>query len=325
MAVRHQEIDPELVEALSVMPKASNGKLMDLSDIPTLQRDMQELAATMAAAFPPDDRVKIRTLWISRHDDTNLAIRLFEPAGADEELPALLWCHPGGQVMGSAEGDDQYLAALSLSLHCAVAAVDYRLAPQHPAPSGAEDVLLSYHHLTNMRPDPRLGRVGIAGASGGGAVAASAALMIRDRGLVEPCLLSLSYPMLDDRNETASSHEIVDIGIWDRHENELAWAAVLGSRVGSEDVDGYSAAGRATDLSGLPPSFVAVGQLDLFRDEDLEFARRLIAAGVPTDLHLYSSAFHAFDRFAPGSQITASFKQTWHAFLRRHLHDEPSV
>lgn len=320
MAVRSPVVDPELVEALALLPKASNGKLMDLSDIPALQRDMDELAATMATAFPPDERVEIRTLQVSRDDGTSLAVRLFEPDCADQEHPALLWCHPGGQVMGGAEGDDQYLAALSLTLECVVAAVDYRLAPQYPAPSGAEDVLLSYHHLIDRRTDLRLGRVGIAGASGGGAVAASAALMIRDSGFVEPSLLSLSCPMLDDRNETASSHEIVDIGIWDRQENEYAWAAVLGSRVGSDEVDPYSAAGRATDLSGLPPSFVAVGQYDLFRDEDLDFARRLISAGVPTDLHLYSGAFHAFDRFAPNSQITASFEQTWHAFLRRHLH-----
>src|SRR5690606_20146413 len=120
-------------------------------------------------------------------------------------------------------------------------------------------------------------RVGLAGASGGGAPATAAALMARDRGDRPPRLLSLNYPMLDDRNETPSSHEIVDLGVYDRRENLYAWAAVLGDRAGAPDVHPYSAPGRATDVAGLPDTFLAVAQYDVFRDENIDFARRLIA------------------------------------------------
>lgn len=144
--------------------------------------------------------------------------------------------------------------------------------------------------------------------------------MIRDRGIQPPCLLALSYAMLDDRNETPSSHEILDIGIWDREENELAWKAVLGDRVGAPDLSPYCAPGRATDLLGLPRAFIGVGQLDVFRDENIDFARKLIAADVPVDLHVYGTAYHSFDLMAPGTQLARDFTGTWHAFLRRELH-----
>ncbi|MYX56094.1 alpha/beta hydrolase fold domain-containing protein, partial [Streptomyces sp. SID8382] len=159
-----------------------------------------------------------------------------------------------------------------------------------------------------------------AGASGGGAPATATALMLRDRGDRRPRLLSLNYPMLDDRNETPSSHEIVDLGIYDRRENTYAWAAVLGDRAGAPDVHPYSAPGRATDVTGLPDTFIAVAQYDVFRDENIDFARRLIAAGVPVDLHLYAHAYHAWDIFAPNSALARAFEQTWYDYLRRHLH-----
>nr|WP_262986104.1 alpha/beta hydrolase [Streptomyces sp. CBMA123] len=112
----------------------------------------------------------------------------------------------------------------------------------------------------------------------------------------------LMYPMLDDRNTTDSSHEITDIGIWDRATNILAWKSILGDRVGTDDVTSYCAASRATELAGLPPTFIGVGELGLFRDENLDYAARLRAQGVPVKLHLYPGAYHAFDLFAPQSQ-----------------------
>ncbi|MDF3288204.1 alpha/beta hydrolase fold domain-containing protein [Streptomyces sp. RB6PN23] len=168
------------------------------------------------------------------------------------------------------------------------------------------------------RIDPH--RIGIAGASGGGAPAAATALMLRDRQDARPCFLSLSYPMLDDRNETPASFEVTDLGLWDRRENLLAWAVVLGDRVGDPALDPYSAPARATDLTGIPDTFIAAAQFDVFRDEDMDFARRLIAAGVPVELHLYARAFHAWDRFAPKSTLARTFGHTWHDFLRRHMH-----
>jgi acetyl esterase/lipase len=322
MATTPTAVDPELAVALTAMPRAANGSLMDLSDIPALREVLNAANQQMAATLPKDPRVTIETLHIRRGDGTELELVLYRPADGGHTRACLLWFHAGGQVLGDVRSDDAYNAALAVSLDCVVAAVDYRLAPETPAPGAAEDGFLAYTHLHKHAGEHRIAsdRIGIAAASGGGAPAAAATLMIRDGQGPRPRLLSLNYPMLDDRNETPSSHEITELGIWDRRENQLAWSAVLGDRVGAASLDPYCAPGRATDLSGMPDTFIAVGQLDVFRDENIDFARKLIAAGVAVDLHLYAHALHAWDRFAPQSALARSFEHTWHSYLRRQLH-----
>lgn len=314
------DLDPELAAALAAMPRMPHGGLIDLSDIPAFRA----MTAAAVAAFPapePDPRVSVSTHVATRADGTTLDVVAFRPETAPSPAPVLAWFHAGGQVLGTAHHDAAYHADLALSLNCVVAVVDYRLAPETPAPGAAEDGYLAYTYLlknaAELDIDPY--RIGIAGASGGGAPATATALMIRDRGDAAPCLLALNYPMLDDRNETPSSHQIVDLGVWDRRENLLAWAAVLGGR---EDVGAYEAPGRAEDLGGLPETFIAAAQYDVFRDENIALASKLLAAGVPVELHVYPHAFHAWDRFAPASGLTTTFRQTWHAFLTRHLHAE---
>ncbi|QHC32816.1 alpha/beta hydrolase [Streptomyces sp. HF10] len=317
------DIDPELAAALAAVPKAPNGALLDLSDIPAC-RERVAAAEEWLPAPDPDPRVRIETLSLPRADGTRLDVLMFHPGDTDRARPALVHFHAGGQVLGSAHDRTAraYGADLALRLDVVLAAVDYRLAPETPAPGAAEDGHLAYTYLAGHAAEHGIDpdRIGLAGASGGGAVATATALMLRDRGGRRPRLLSLHYPMLDDRNETRSSREITDLGVWDRRENLYAWAAVLGDRVGAADVHPYSAPGRATDVAGLPDTFIAVGQYDVFRDEDIGFARRLIAAGVPVDLHVYAHAFHSWDVFAPRSALTRTFEQTWHDYLRRHLH-----
>ncbi len=322
MPPKTDALDPELAAAFAAMPKAANGTLLELSDIPGLRSQLRA-AAALRPATVPDPRVLIETLRIPREDRSELEVVLYRPAGAEDTLPALLWFHAGAQVLGdNARDDDAYHSALALDLDCVLAAVVYRLAPETRAPGAAEDGYLAYTHLAEHadthRIDPQ--RIGLAGASGGGGPAAATALMVRDRHAPRPRSLSLLYPMLDDRLETPSSFEPTAEIVFARPDIRLAWAAVLGERLGAADVHPYSAPGRATDLTDLPDTFVAVAQLDLLRDEGIDFARRLTAAGVPVDLHLYARAFHAWDRFAATSALARSFEQTWRGFLRRNLH-----
>ncbi|GIF23813.1 acetyl esterase/lipase [Actinoplanes tereljensis] len=315
-------LDPELAAAFAALPKAANGTLVDLSDIPALRA-----AGARLPVNPPDPRVTIDAVRIKRDDGTELEVVLYRPAGADQVRPALLWFHAGAQVLGdNARDDDAYHTALALDLDCVLAAVVYRLAPETPAPGAAEDGYLAYTHLVAHAAEHRIdpARIGLAGASGGGAPSTATALMVRDRNDPRPRLLGLLYPMLDDRLETPSSFEITAEVVLSRPDIQLAWAAVLGDRVG-KDVHPYSAPGRATDLSDLPDTFVAVAQFDVLRDEGIEFARSLNAAGVPADLHLYARAFHAWDRFAPASALTRASEVTWHDFLRRNLHKPQSA
>jgi acetyl esterase/lipase len=323
MPITTDALDPELAAAFAAMPKTANGTLLDLSDIPAL-RAQHRAARAQLPASPPDPRVTVETVRIPRDDQTRLEVVLYRPAGAEHPLPALLWFHAGAQVLGDdAHDDDAYHTRLALDLGCVLAVVVYRLAPETPAPGAAEDGYLAYTHLVEHADEHRIDphRIGLAGASGGGAPAAATALMVRDRHDRRPCLLSLLYPMLDDRLETPSCFDsTAEHLVSTREDLRLAWAAVLGDHLGTDDPHPYSAPGRATDLTGLPDTFIAVAQFDQLRDEGIDFARRLITAGVPVDLHLYAHAFHAWDRFAAASALARSFEQTWRGFLSRHLH-----
>ena len=318
----HVELDPELATALAAMPRDANGNILDFSDIPALRAQLHAARARLPEP-QPNPRVTVETVKAQRPDGSALDIVLFSPAEADGPLPALAWFHAGGQVLGTAHDDPEYCGTLALAINGVVAAVDYRLAPETPAPGGAEDGCLGYTYLVEHAAEHGIdpARIGIGGASGGGAIAAAAALMIRDRSVARPRLLALNYPMLDDRNDTPSSRQVTNAnGIMDRRQNLLAWAAVLGDRFGGPDVDPYSAPGRATDLRDLPETFIAAAQFDVLRDECVDFASRLLAAGVPVELHVYPHAFHAWDRFAVGSRLARSFESTWHDFLTRRLH-----
>ncbi len=318
MTERVGRIDPELAEALAV---ALDGQscLYDLRDLPAARSKLAQFAAAATASSPDDPSVSVELLEAARPDAKGIPIRLFRP-DVSGPLPALLWFHGGGQVMGYAAQEDAYLKRLASEAKCVVAAVDYRLAPEARAPAAAEDGRAAYVWIhanadaLGLRPD----RIGIAGASGGGGIAAAVALLIRDRGDFPPWFLSLNYPMLDDRNETASSREMTDIGIWDRATNIRAWDMILGPHE-EGDVSPYAAPGRETDLSGLPPTFLALAELDVFRDEGLSFATRLIAGGVRVELHLYAGAYHGWDGIAPTSALADEFFGAWFGFLSRRF------
>jgi acetyl esterase/lipase len=163
-------------------------------------------------------------------------------------------------------------------------------------------------------------RLVIYGASAGGGLAAGLALLARDRGEVTICFQLLTYPMLDDRNVTPSSHAIVDPKVWNRSANTVGWNAYLNGRAGADDIEPYAAPARATDVAGLPPTYINVGDLDLFLDEDIAYAQRLMAAGVPTELHVYPGAYHGFDSFAPDAAVSRRFAAERDEILRRALH-----
>jgi acetyl esterase/lipase len=150
------------------------------------------------------------------------------------------------------------------------------------------------------------GRLVVGGASSGGGAAAGLALLARDRSEVPLAGQLLVYPMLDDREVTASSREVLDPRLWNHESNRLGWAAYLSGLDGAE-VPAYAAPARATDVHGLPPTWLATGELDLFRDEDLEYASRLLASGVPTELHVYAGAVHGFDLFAPEAAVSRRY------------------
>jgi triacylglycerol lipase len=208
---------------------------------------------------------------------------------------------------------------LAHDLQCVIVSVDYRLAPEVRYPGAVEDcyaALLWVHRQADaLSIDPD--RIAMGGDSAGGGLAAALAIVARDRAEVSVVLQLLVYPMLDDR--TGSSGSVSPYAgefVWDKGSNVFAWQSYLGATPGGDNTPKYAAPARVPDLSGLPPAFVIVGQLDLFVDEDIDYARRLIAAGVPTQLQVYPGAFHGFD-LAAGARIADSFRQMVRTILRR--------
>ncbi len=181
--------------------------------------------------------------------------------------------------------------------------VDWRRAPEHPYPAEIDDcyAALRWVYTEAERLGVDADRIAVGGASSGGGTAAGLALLARDRGGPPIAFQLLVYPMLDDRTDGASHAWLNDTNLWHPRKNALAWAAYLG---GADPVPVYAAPARAEDLRGLPPAFVAVGDLDLFAEEDARYAARLIAAGVPTELHVYPGGVHGFDVFVPDGGLS---------------------
>ena len=226
-------------------------------------------------------------------------VRLFRPAGATEATPALLWIHGGGYVIGTAQQDDRLCSGFSRRLGITVASVDYRLAPKHPYPAPLEDCYAVLTWLAGLPSVDRY-RIAIGGASAGGGLAAALALLARDRAEVSPAFQLLTYPMLDDRS--SATPPSANYRLWDNRSNRFGWAAYLG------DADPQVAVpGRRDDLSGLPPAWIGVGTHDLFHDEDLAYAERLRAAGVPCQVETIPGAFHGFDLAFPKAQVSRRF------------------
>jgi acetyl esterase/lipase len=204
-----------------------------------------------------------------------------------------------GRVYGLAVRD--YVATSGVPM----LVVDYRIAPQHPHPTPVEDCYAALRWLADnaakLGVDPS--RIGVMGDSAGGGLAAGVSLLARDRGGPPIAQQLLVYPMLDDRSHTPDP-QLLPFLTWTYDDNVTGWAALLGDSAGTDAVSPYAAPARVTDVSGLPDTYIDVGDLDIFRDEDIAYARRLSDAGVPTELHLHPGCPHAFEALARGADIS---------------------
>lgn len=234
--------------------------------------------------------------------------------------PAVLHIHGGGYIVGSAAESKRDIQQISLTHDCVVVSVDYRLAPETTFPGSLEDNYAALRWLcTNAK---ELGvdtkRVAIKGESAGGGHAAALAIAARDRGEFSICLQMLIYPMLDDR--TGSIDRVPPyIGhfIWTEQSNRFGWSSLLGVPAGSANVPPNSVPARVNSVSGLAPAFIGVGSIDLFGQEDVEYASRLMLAGVSTELHVVPGAYHGFDIIVPAAPLSVQFNEAWNAALKR--------
>lgn len=288
-------VDPEIVPFLESFTPFD----LRTETLPQLRESQQALlpgVQEVAARYPLIDYSEE---WVpGAPGDPQVRVLVFCPRALDEPAPGVLWIHGGGFVLGSAETDLERCFQLAAQLQAVVVSVDYRLAPEAQGTQLAEDCYAALLWL--WREHQQLGvdanRIAVVGMSAGGGLAAATALMARDRGQVPVCLQALVYPMLDDRTAAAAApHPYTGEFLWTHQNNHFGWTSILGHQPGCAEAPPYVVPARASDLSELAPAFIAVGALDLFLQENLSYAQRLIHAGIPTELHVYPGGYHAFD------------------------------
>ncbi|WBP91439.1 alpha/beta hydrolase [Kitasatospora cathayae] len=244
------------------------------------------------------------------------------PAGVGGTLPVLYYLHGGGMVTGNAWSVlPRLLRSWALPLGLVVVSVEYRLAPRTRFPGAVEDCYAGLARLAEQAGalDVDARRLVIGGKSAGGGLAAALALLTRDRGGPAPVGQLLLSPMLDDRGDTFSSHQMAGHDTWDRTSNATAWQAVLGDRYGAADLSPYAAPARATDFSRLPAAYLEVGSAETFRDEAVAYADAIWRAGGDAELHVWPGACHGFDTLAPDAAVSRDAQEARTRWLRRIL------
>jgi acetyl esterase/lipase len=308
-------LDPELAAIAAMAPQ------LDLRDVGAARKGMAAIAAQLAAAgaAPRDDRVVTEERRIpGPAAGLQVPVRIYRPRSSGRSRPLLVYLHGGAFCLGDLESEHARCLNICGELGFPIVSVDYRLAPEHPFPAGVEDsyaaLVWAARNAAELGGDPA--RLAVGGASAGGGLAAGVALMARDRGTPPLAFQLLIYPVLDDRLDTPSMRAFVDTPIWDRPNTEQMWRHYLGRPSG--EVSAYAAPARATDLAGLAPAYLMTAEFDPLRDEGIEYASRMLAAGVPTELHNYPGAFHGFDQMGATALSRAAIAEQLSA-LRRAL------
>lgn len=320
MSPQRDRIDPASREPLELLLAAVPGGFNSIPDIVERRAFVRQLLQTMTADLPANDRVIAEDRVIPGPEGApDVRVRVYTPAEATGVLlPGILYIHGGGMVIGDLDGEHLRAEMLCELTNTVVVSTDYRKAPEHAHPAQVQDCYAALQwmaaHVGELDIDPA--RIAVYGGSAGGNLAIATTMMARDNAGPAIRFLMAPYPMLDDRNEHPSTHEITEVGIWDRAGNLEAWQWFLGGN----PADAYAAPARASDLAGLPPTFIDVGELDLFRDEDIDFAQRLMRAGVPTEFHVYPGAYHASEVFAPDAELSRRIWAARISALTRALH-----
>lgn len=287
---------PELIRAASRMPR---GVLRAWSLKP-----LRAVTALMAWRSKPIPGVSAS---VHSLPGTRATVRVLRTESTSGMRPVLLWVHGGGYVLGTASQDDVFCSRLMAATGVSVVSVNYRLAPEHPWPAALDDCTAALDFLESEGPSLGLdiSRLVVGGQSAGGGLAAALVLRMFDSGRSPALLQLLSSPMLDDR--TTGRRQQLDVRMWDEASNLRGWRAYLGRQPGSEDISDWMAPARRVQMSGLPPAWVGVGTEDLFHDEDVDYAQRLKADGVPCALEVVEGAFHGFDSSCPDLPVSQAF------------------
>ena len=315
MASRHL-VDPQIMPLVEQLP----GFVLQVETLAANRAMILEMGRANPAPTPPGVEVTERFIP-GPAGAPDVRVLISAPTARGVDRPGILHVHGGGYVMGAPEMGLQTDAAFATELQAVVVSVDYRLAPETAHPGPVEDcyAALAWLHANAGELGVDRGNIAVTGESAGGGLAASLVLLARDRGEIPVAFQHLVFPMLDDR--TAVSADLSPYFgqfVWTHEANVFGWTALLGAAPGGSDVSPYAAPARAEEVAGLPPTFMICGALDLFLEEDLEYARRLMRAGVPTELHIYPGAPHGF-MMVESAEVSRSYARDSMAAMKRAL------
>lgn len=312
MSASRHLVDPELLPLLDLIPRVA----LSADTLAQIRERRLPMPATM-----PGGVDKVERTIPGPPGAPDVAVTCYGPTGNADALPAILHIHGGGYVAGRAASGEARHRLLAGTLGCRIVSVDYRLAPETPFPGALLDchAALDWIFASGADGGYDLARVGVMGESAGGGLAAALALYARDERTHPLAFVHLTYPMLDDRTGSLGDpHPVAGEFVWTAADNRFGWASLLGEAPGAESVPAHAAPSRAADLTGLPPLYIAIGALDLFVDENLDFARRALRAGVLVELHVYPGAFHGFD-LVPGAAVSQRMRDDGAAALARAM------
>jgi acetyl esterase/lipase len=310
--------DPELAVELTTGPASLSPPTITPDLIPLIQQAPARVSLEMLFELFPDVAHEARTIP-GPQGAPDIPIDVFRRRDGQRGGPGFLYLHGGGMIAGGALDGVTCAFDLIRERDAVVVTPTYRVAPQNPDPAPIEDCYATLVWMAGAADE--LGfdetKLLIGGISAGGGLAAGVTLLARDRS--GPALAGqvLLCPMLDDRNDTVSARQMAGVGIWDQGSNATGWRAYLGERAGGPAVSIYAAPARATDLSGLPPTFIDVGSAETFRDEAVAYASSIWAAGGDCELHVHAGGFHGFEFIAPTTSIAVHAGQARDAWLRR--------
>ena len=270
----------------------------------------------IAARTRPVDGVRVYEI-----DHRNIRLRIIEPVNA-KVSKGLLWFHGGAHLTGKPNSLDDVASQFALGLDAIIAIPYYRLAPENPFPADLDDAFTGWQWLTEYTQDRGIAadKLAIVGNSAGGGIAASLVQRIHDQGDIRPAAQVLFYPMLDDRTVLDQTLSPINHYIWNNQANAVAWKQYLAPHTpGCAELPDYAAPGRREDLSGLPPMWLGVAGIDLFRDECIDYAERFKATGGECEMVVVDGAPHAFEALAPDAAVSKSFIQSALQFLQKTL------
>jgi acetyl esterase/lipase len=283
---------------------------------------MFRLLTSITPVRKRSEEVTIENIFIDREDgETKIRLRLYKVRSASRPGAVLLWFHGGGYIMGKPEMDDSICLHYAAEAGITVVSADYRLAPEHPFPSGLNDAFTALkwinHNAEVLGIDPS--RIAVGGKSAGGGLAAALAQLALSRYEISPVFQLLVYPMLDDRTVLRADIDDSNSPVWSRKSNRFGWESYLSKECGSDTVPEYSVPARCKDLRGLPDAWIGLGTLDVFYEEDAAYAQRLKDHGVECEAYIVPGAFHGFDVLVPEAPVVKAFRASQIAALRKYL------